>query len=388
MSAGERVPAWGVQTSIFRPGRPAFWAFAGLLAACALLEASEQSLYFTVAPAGVVVAWILLLAYLVPMALVIYRVDLYEREPRSLCAGAFAWGAVVATSAAALANQGWGIVVLQRGGAQLSALWGPALTAPFTEEILKGAGIVLLYFIAPREFDDVMDGFVYGALVGLGFTVVEDVYYFVVVFGGSPPAVVAGFFLRVLASGLYGHVLYSGMVGMGVAYFVTRRGPGRWVKAGALAASGVAFHFVWNSPLADVMPAEPWSAFDALVLVPLALAYKGVPLLLFVLLTLRLGLQRERRWLLRAALPEVEQGSLLAEELLTLEHPRRRRKEIKRLKARAGRRAARALRRLHKEQLNLVMIRTRVGSDEHPDLIRQRRRCEALREVVASFASG
>ena len=68
-----------------------------------------------------------------------------------------------------------------------------------------------------------MDGFVYGAVCGLGFAVVEDVFYFMGVFGGQPDGVLQGFFVRVVASGLYSHVLYTGLVGMGIGYVVSRR---------------------------------------------------------------------------------------------------------------------------------------------------------------------
>ena len=69
---------------------------------------------------------------------------------------------------------------------------------------------------------DAVVGASYGAMVGLGFAVVENVFYFVGQFGGQPAGVVGGFFVRVLASGLYGHVLYTGLTGMGIAWFVTR----------------------------------------------------------------------------------------------------------------------------------------------------------------------
>jgi RsiW-degrading membrane proteinase PrsW (M82 family) len=97
------------------------------------------------------------------------------------------------------------------------------------EETLKAVGVVLIYLIARSEVNGVIDGFVYGAMVGLGFAVVEDVLYFVAQFGASPAGVIGGFFVRVLASGLYGHVLYTALTGMGIAWFVTRPGerPGR-----------------------------------------------------------------------------------------------------------------------------------------------------------------
>ena len=74
-----------------------------------------------------------------------------------------------------------------------------------------------------------MDGFVYGAMVGLGFTVVEDVSYFINAVAAVPGAVdqsgpvLDTFLIRVVGGGLYGHVLFTGLTGTGFAYFVTQR---------------------------------------------------------------------------------------------------------------------------------------------------------------------
>src|SRR5512140_2601279 len=104
-----------------------------------------------------------------------------------------------------------------------------------------------------------MDGFVYGAMVGLGFTVVEDVSYFINAVAAAPGAVdQAGpvfdtFIIRVVGGGLYGHVLFTGLTGTGFAYLMTRRHTSQLRHLGALACigSGVLAHVVWNSPLMD-----------------------------------------------------------------------------------------------------------------------------------------
>ena len=64
-----------------------------------------------------------------------------------------------------------GAVITKVVGGDFSYYWSAALTAPVVEETYKYLGIVLLYLIARAEFDDLIDGFVYGALIGLGFAV-------------------------------------------------------------------------------------------------------------------------------------------------------------------------------------------------------------------------
>src|SRR4029079_7095890 len=175
-------------------------------------------------PAGWLVSWLLLVLYSVPVLLVIRFLDSYEREPRSMMFGAFMWGFVVAILFAGLSNDLWGVVITKVGGVEFAKQWSAALTAPVNEELYKYLGLVVLFLIARAEFDDLLDGFVYGALIGLGFAVAEDLMYFMFNFGGSVGDVIQGFFLRVVLTGLYGHVTYTAISGVGFAYFVTRRG--------------------------------------------------------------------------------------------------------------------------------------------------------------------
>jgi len=371
-------------TTLLQVRQPAFWLYVAILVGTGLATLNQQSLYRRISPAGWALSWGLLLLYALPV-LVVVLLDLYEREPVSLLLGALLWGAVAATTLAGLANDGWGLVVARLGGPEFAARWTAALTAPFVEEILKGLGVVLIYLIARSEIDDVMDGFVYGALVGLGFAVVEDVFYFMAVFGGKPGGVLQGFFLRVIASGLYSHVLYTGLVGMGIGYVVSRRDttPLRarlWIAAG-LTGAAVLGHFLWNSPLLDLYPDYPWTGTDFLV-VPFATAVKGLPLLAFVVLAVTLARRRERWWLHDALTTEVGAAGISPRELTDLEDPRRRRQARGEMRARAGERAAGLLRRLQREQVNLAMVRSKVASDDDPALVQQREYCRSLRDAM------
>ncbi|HYT27288.1 MAG TPA: PrsW family intramembrane metalloprotease [Actinomycetota bacterium] len=383
-----RPPRWGSTTTLFQFREPAFWVYVLLLAVTGVRFVQEQAQLRGLSPSGWVLSWVLLALYLLPMFAVIYLLDIYEREPLSLVVGALLWGAVCATTLAGLGNDGWIGVVARLGGPDFAATWSAALSAPLVEESVKAAGVVLIYLIATAEIDDELDGFVYGAMVGLGFAVVENVLYFVGSFGGTPGGVLSGFFVRVLASGLYGHVLYTGLAGMGIAYLLTRRGEvsaaRRALVATALCLLAVLAHFLWDSPLLDLFPHGNVSLARLLVQVPLAAAVKGVPFLAVLVVMILLAQRRERRWLEAALEGELGGPGLAAGELEILADPRRRRRVRRVVRKRDGRRAAALVKQLQREQVTLAMLRTRVDADDHPDLVRQRRRIAAICEALAA----
>jgi RsiW-degrading membrane proteinase PrsW (M82 family) len=379
---------WAARGTLFRPREPAFALFAAILLVTGFLAVEQQEVFRELSPSGWALSWVLLALYVLPVVLLVLALDLYEREPVSLMVGAFLWGAVAATTLAAFANEGWGLVVARLGGPEFASRWTAVLTAPLAEEVLKASGIVLLALIAPEEFDDVLDGFVYGALCGLGFAVVEDVFYFVSVFGGTPTGVLAGFWVRVISSGLYGHVLYTGLSGMGIAYFVSRKDEeplGRRIAvATGLFVAGVAGHVLWNSPLLDAFPARVRDVWD-LLKIPLAAALKGLPLLAFVIVLVRLARRRERRWLGLALRSEAGSEGLTVTELEILLDPVARRRSRRDMRRRAGARAARLLRRLQREQVNLAMARTRAAGPDDPALVVKRAYCRSLRDALAAI---
>ena len=373
--------------SIFQLHQPAFWVFAAFLAYGTVRMVSGLVQLSSVSRSGWALSWLLLGLYAAPLFLLIYYLDLYEREPLSVALAAFLWGAFAAT-ALALDAGGWDQVLAQVAGADFAARWAPALTAPVVEEFLKGAGIVLLYLIVRDEVDDVMDGFVYGALCGLGFAVVEDVVYFMAAFGGTPAGVLEGFYVRVLSSGLYGHVLYTGMVGMAVGLVVSRREPApvreRLPLAAGIVMLAVLGHFLWNAPWLAFGPSAPIEGVEWLVL-PLSLAVKGLPLLLFVVLALRLARRREQRWLDDILAVEVGGDGLSETEFRTLRSPADRRAAVSAVRRRAGAPAAKLLVRLQREQIDLAMIASRVATPDDPALVQQRDYCRSLRSALAAM---
>jgi len=200
--------------------------------------------------------------------------------------------------------------------------------------------------------------------------------------------VLHGFLVRVLASGLYSHILYTGLVGMGIGYVVSRRGSvssrRRLAVCSALVAAAVFGHFLWDSPLLDFFPREPWTG-GAWLLVFVATAIKGLPLLGFVVVAVRLARAREHRWLRAALETELGLEGISADELGTLESPRRRRAASREMRRRAGGRAASVLRRLQREQITLAMIRSKVAGEDDPALVRQREYCGSLRDALRAI---
>lgn len=386
-----RRPRWGYHTSLWQVRQPAFWLFMVILAITTVFSIIIQASFADLTPGGWVLSWFLLALYAVPVIIATFALDLYEREPLSLVIAAFLWGAFAATTLSIFANQGWSLALIDWVGVGFANKWAPALTAPLTEEITKGVGVILLYLIARGEMDDLMDGFVYGAMVGLGFTIVEDVFYFVNVFGGDPGGVLQGFFVRVIASGLYGHVLYSGLFGMGVAYFVSRRREAslekRFGVAALLIGTAILAHFLWNSPVLDLYPTGDLDTIGEYLQVILATAVKGLPFLGVLVLMLVLARRREHRWLQAALATEVGKEGINADELVVLQSLSARRRARRETAVRAGPQAAEVLKRLWKAQIDLAMIATRTHSEVHPDVVRQRQYCKQLRDWLIAYAT-
>jgi RsiW-degrading membrane proteinase PrsW (M82 family) len=341
-----------------------------------------------VATSGWALALFLVAVYTLPAFVLVYELDLYEREPVPMVLGAFAWGAFAATGLS-LDAAGWNEVFAAAVGTDAAARWSAAVVAPLIEEGLKASGLVLLALIARDEIDDLMDGFVYGAVCGLGFAVIEDVAYFVAAFGGSVVDMAEGFAARILASGLYGHVLYTGLVGMAIGSVVSRRSEvparRRIGIAAVLAILGVAGHALWNSPfLATLYPEPPIEGLGWLRVVA-AVGIRVLPLVLVVAVAVTLARRRERGWLASALASATQGDAITPEEASTLAVPGGRRRAIAAMRRRAGRRAASLLGRLQREQITLAMLVADRDRVTEAAIVAQRSHCRSLRIALAAI---
>ena len=97
-------------------------------------------------------------------------IDRYESEPAWMLATAFFWGALVAVFFAFLINTASDVAVqLMTNSARAGHTFGAVISAPIVEESAKALILLIFFFAKKDEFDGVIDGIVYAAMVGLGF---------------------------------------------------------------------------------------------------------------------------------------------------------------------------------------------------------------------------
>ncbi|MDQ6692477.1 MAG: PrsW family intramembrane metalloprotease [Candidatus Dormibacteraeota bacterium] len=281
----------------------------------------------------------------------IRRVDHNEREPWRVVLVAAGWGAVVATTVALIFESIWGFTI-DRGlipgpGQQVATAFNAALF----EEVPKGLVIAFLFLLMRDEFDNVVDGIVYGAAVGLGFNYMETIVYMSV--GGLPQ-----YFLRQWIGLFVGHATYTALIGAG--FGIARQMRGRIPKALAILSGfvvAIAAHFSWDAWL-WYFP-HPSDANLMVFVIPLQyLAITG-PFTLVLGVLIVLGLRTEGRALARQFEAEaaVAGGAVTPAEVAILASPGRRTEARFRALRAGGPRAYLRLRRLQRAQIDLGMER-------------------------------
>lgn len=182
--------------------------------------------------------WLIALLVVLPVVLIYFAMikgaDRYEPEPLSHLIAVFLWGAVVATLTAILGNFLGQTAMSAALGASVGDPLVEASTAsfvaPVVEETTKGTGLLVLWLASRlwlKELDGPLDGVIYGGIIGLGFTLTEDVLY---IQRAAQQAGAVGFgvtfLLRTVLSGL-GHATFTAATGLGVGIAAASRR--RWV---------------------------------------------------------------------------------------------------------------------------------------------------------------
>ncbi len=254
----------------------------------------------------------------------IYWVDRYEKEPLWLLSAAFLWGALPSIILAYVGNTILSIpFYLLADETTADALVG-SLIAPPVEESIKGLALLGIFLLWRDEIDSPLDGIIYGAMVGMGFAMVENVFYFVNVFAeGGLEAWSMNVFLRAVVFGL-NHALFTSMTGLGIAVARLSNRTAVKIAAPVLGWSAAVFlHFVHNAAV---------SFGNAFCFVALLTDWGGVWLTVVIIAW---SLVQERRWIVRYLQEEVGRGTLSERQYLLLQsHLRRTRYRLQTLFAR------------------------------------------------------
>lgn len=149
----------------------------------------------------------------------VYWLDRYEKESKALLAGTFFWGVIIAGGGAFIINTVLGIGVYMVTNSDATTNFATAsIIAPIVEETLKGLAVAVVFFLFRKEFDSVLDGIIYGSMVGLGFSAIENTLYIYrngFLEGGWSGLFVLAF-IRVILVG-WMHACFTAFTGIGFA---------------------------------------------------------------------------------------------------------------------------------------------------------------------------
>jgi RsiW-degrading membrane proteinase PrsW (M82 family) len=245
--APQRVPSLpaGPARNNYKLIRWALWA-AAILVMCVL---GLAGLAFVGGSLGIfLIAGAMIAVLPVPLYLALALwLDRYEKEPIGMLAVTFLWGATVAIFFSGIINTIGGAVVGAFLGANIGGFFTAVISAPIVEESTKALALLILFFWKKDEFDGVVDGIVYAAMVGLGFAMVENfIYYGRALAGGGIAEGALTFGIRGVFSP-FSHPVFTSMTGIGLG--LARQSNNTFVKFAAPLAGltgAIVLHAIWN----------------------------------------------------------------------------------------------------------------------------------------------
>jgi RsiW-degrading membrane proteinase PrsW (M82 family) len=190
------------------------------------------------------------------LLVLVWALDRYEKEPLRLLAIALAFGAVAAPLVAFLIQKAFGIPTSIRAvslipESQLSAV------SPLIEEIVRGLAILSVFFLVRHEIDDLYDGVLYGAVVGIGFAMAAG-FASILATNAQVPATAGGTNSGLYAAAVSGftHLFYGGVIGFALGWVRSAATPTVLGAAAVGTAAAYGLHIVH-----DYLPW--WTAIDA-----------------------------------------------------------------------------------------------------------------------------
>ena len=320
------VSGWGARFHFVQPHNACFWVYLGLVASG--LWYVVTSVQSTRGAFDEAYATALLSSGLFCLAFLwfLHWSDRWERTPASLALAGFVGGGLAAPFGIAITGNGAMMSIYSKLFGQAWATdWQAGLTAPFVEETSKGAMFLLLMGLAPIVIRTVADGLIVGAYVGLGFQILEDIFYAqnsaFEQFGAHQSEAVLGTFAVRAVTGIPSHALYTALFGAGLVYLIgTPAQPRRLARGLALVVAAMVLHGVWDSAAAIGGP----------VFVILVLFLTMVFCLVMLSVAIRWAGRRERAFMHDIMAPEVAAGTITPAELHALTgHRKDRRAAVK-----------------------------------------------------------
>lgn len=276
----------------------------------------------------ITIATILALVPTLVYAMLVWWLDRHEKEPLPLLVVAFLWGAVPAVILALILEIAVGFPLEQVIATDATReVTTASLVAPIVEECVKAIILVVLFLAYRREFDNVLDGVVYGAMVGLGFACVENVLYLVsAAYDGVPdgggPQIGSMFSLWVLRAGLFGlnHSMFTSFTGAALGF--ARSLKFRW-QQGAFPALGLGaamiFHGLHNYLSSSLGLLDPeQQTTDRIVGTCLTILISDYGGILFIIVIAFVSGVRESQVIRDTLIEEVNLGRFTPDEYATL----------------------------------------------------------------------
>lgn len=236
-------------------------------------------------------------------AWIIYWLDRYEKEPKLLLGTVFLWGAIVAAGLAYLVNTSLAVgIYLFTDSASATDLTTGTLIAPVVEEILKGLAVLVVFLAARHEFDSILDGIVYAAIVALGFAATENTLYIYRdgYLENSYAGLLSMAFIRVILVG-WQHPFYTAFIGIGLAVTRLTRNPAVRLAALLIGLTLAIFLHSFHNLIANLV-----RGFGGFIM-GTVIDWSGW---IFMLLFILWASYRERQWIVSHLQEEVSLGSL------------------------------------------------------------------------------
>jgi RsiW-degrading membrane proteinase PrsW (M82 family) len=232
--------------------------------------------------------------------ILIWFLDRFEKDPVWLLALVFLWGAVPAIIISLVFEMIVGLPLPYLLDAWTADVFMSSIVAPIVEESAKAIALLLVFVALRHHLDDILDGIIFGALVGVGFAWIEDIFY---LFGaaseGGVEAMGFVFVLRVFVFGL-NHAFFTALTGLGFGIAKVVRSC--WLGGLAVLfffAAAVGAHFLHNA-LVSV-------GGEAGVLVSFLVHWGGVLGLLLVVIAVWFA---EWHWIKKELRAEVVSGTI------------------------------------------------------------------------------